>query len=339
METEDDREALSAMYNYSEPFSCECRAFGRLQETGYEELAVRCFGYLLLDEEHEQAMMNQFSHLQLTWNGNLEAADRVDQRSNYLGRDGRPPPIRGIVKELGYSNEKLETLRTRDARRTLRDIVRFQQLGIFGLDVASRQLIGGKVCDMSAAFTIAHFMTTPELNPQLTPEWISPMEFETSQFAMDDYWMFDDMVLAWNDEHRSKIRCHAFPNQFGRRTKYNLRSMSSQKRVYSFVDPRLYKWKTSASCSVNRATQPLARKKKQEKKTRKSTGAISKTRLRLDPKPPRWYLDCTEEVAEDLRYSTGVGSSIEWYFKDDLLFPQKKGTALRRWYKKIGWAS
>lgn len=26
----EDRELMSAFYNYSEPFSCECRAFGRL---------------------------------------------------------------------------------------------------------------------------------------------------------------------------------------------------------------------------------------------------------------------------------------------------------------------
>ena len=45
-ETKDtkDRKVMTAFYNYSEPFSCKCRAFGRLQETSHENLAVDCFG-------------------------------------------------------------------------------------------------------------------------------------------------------------------------------------------------------------------------------------------------------------------------------------------------------
>lgn len=46
----DDLKAMSAFYNYSEPFSAECRAFGRLWDAGWEELAIRCFAYVLLDE-------------------------------------------------------------------------------------------------------------------------------------------------------------------------------------------------------------------------------------------------------------------------------------------------
>lgn len=49
---ENDREAMGAFYNYMDPFNCEYRAFGRLQEADREELALKCFGYLLLDEEH-----------------------------------------------------------------------------------------------------------------------------------------------------------------------------------------------------------------------------------------------------------------------------------------------
>lgn len=86
---------MSAFYNYSEPFSYECRAFGRLQEAGNEELAVSCFGYLLLDEEHERALMNQFSHLNPEFNGNIEYPGAKDMRSRFLGDDGRPPPPQG----------------------------------------------------------------------------------------------------------------------------------------------------------------------------------------------------------------------------------------------------
>lgn len=38
-----DRLAMGAFYKYMDPFNCECRAFGRSQEAGCEELAIKCF--------------------------------------------------------------------------------------------------------------------------------------------------------------------------------------------------------------------------------------------------------------------------------------------------------
>lgn len=319
-------EAMSALYNYSEPFSCECRAFGRLQEAGHDELAVQCQGYLLLDEEHERAMRNQFSHLDLRFEGNIFwARENLGLRSRFSGRGGRPPPIRGIVKEFGAGPEEL---RTRDARRILRDVVQLQQLGIIHIDVADRQLINGKLCDFSKAITVPHFVTTPELNPQLTPEWISAMEFETFQFSINDYWEFDDMVRLWNEEHetqKNKITFYAFPGGGSCQTKYNLRRSPSRERVYSFVDPRQYNWRMSGSSPRKRARRVLDGKtKKLGQKTRGSRGAPSKGRLRLDTKPPRWYLNCSNEVAAELRVETSFSNSLQWECKDGLIFPRKK---------------
>jgi len=72
---EEEREKWSAFYNYSEPFCCECRAFGRLQEDGHEDLAVDCFVYVLLDEEHERVLLDRFPNI--TLNGNIELPDAV----------------------------------------------------------------------------------------------------------------------------------------------------------------------------------------------------------------------------------------------------------------------
>ncbi|KAG5952846.1 hypothetical protein E4U53_007778 [Claviceps sorghi] len=210
----DDREAMNTFYNYSEPFNCECRAYGRLQEAGHDELAVQCFGYILLDEKHEQIMMDQFSHLdELEFDGDAQTGAGYDLRSFFLCKDGRVPPIRGIVKEFGQSPEELDTFRTQDARKILRDIIQLHQLGIINIDVAIRQIINGKICDFSTAVTVPHFMTTTELNPRLTPEWISAMEFEVFQFTICDLWEFDDMVFSWNLEHETKVLCFAFPSE------------------------------------------------------------------------------------------------------------------------------
>ncbi|CAM1502362.1 Fc.00g043460.m01.CDS01 [Cosmosporella sp. VM-42] len=313
----DNREIMSAFYNYSEPFSCECRAFGRLQEAGYTELAVRCYGYLLLTEENERAMKEKFSHLDLEFNGNADNPGYFDMRSRFLGKDGKVPPIRGIVKQFGQSNENL---RNRDARKILRDIIRFQQLGIIRLDVAHRQLISGKISDFSKAITTPHYMTTPELNPGLTPEWKSAMVFETFQHTLSDYWDFDEMIMVWNQEHEGKISACAFPGGRGhyRGIKYNLRSRPSRERVYSYVDPRLYDWKNAAGGpgSGNDAKKAVD--------GRKSARFMSKPRRRLDARPHRWYCDGADRRLKGQRtFSTSIG----WEFRDGLIFPRKRWPA------------
>lgn len=184
---------MGAFYNYAEPFSCECRAFGRLQETGHGELAVNCFGYVLLDEAHEQAMMTRFSDLQLNFDGNIEFPGDGEERSRFLGKDGRAPPIRGIVKHFGLQHEE-ESLQAPIVRKMLRDTIKLQQLGILNIDMATRQIIDDRISDFSTAITIPHFITNPELNPRLTPEMISLMELATFKMCMCDYLQFDEMI-------------------------------------------------------------------------------------------------------------------------------------------------
>lgn len=307
---------MTAFYNYSEPFSCECRAFGRLQEAGHEELATKCYGYLFLDEGHERTVMEQFKDLDLSFNGSIYQPGDDELRARFLGKDGRLPPIRGIVKEFGPI---ADTLRAKDMRKLLRDVVKLQQLGIINLDVSDRQIIGGKFCDFSVALTTPHFITTPELNPHLTPEWISAMEYETFKFSINDYWDFDEMVKLWNREREDQrdISVYAFPDGHGCHVKYNLRSTPARERVYSLVDPRRYDWKAGAleRRTSGRRTRGGSRGK--------SGRAISKNRRTLDAKPPRWYYHCSSKRAAMLRDNNhGCWStSLQWNIKDGFIFP------------------
>ncbi|OTA95559.1 hypothetical protein M434DRAFT_379259 [Hypoxylon sp. CO27-5] len=278
----EDVKIMTTFANYSEPFNCECRAYGRLQEAGYEDLATKCFGYLLLDEEHERIMMDKFSHLELEFNGNMMYPGLETVRSHYLGKNGREPPIRGIVKEFGQSNENLNT---RFAKKLLEDIIKLQQLGIFNLDVAHRQIIDSKISDFSTAITVPHFMTTPNLNPNLTSDQISGMEFETFQLSSNDYWAFDLMIQQWNNNHR-KIEAYAFPGGTGCQTKYDLRSKSSRK-FYTLVDPR-------------------------------KRGGVSKKQKRA-----RWHYTCDDTKAAILRLRSQFSDYNAWDFdKDGYIFPQ-----------------
>lgn len=302
---------MSAFYKYSNPFSAECRAFGRLQEAGHEDLAVQCFGYLLLDEQHEHALMGRFSDLRLDFNGNGDYPGHHDMRSRFLGRDGRVPPLRGIVKAFGHAEEPM---RARDAHRILRDVIHLQQLGIIYIDVTHRQLTSGKFADFSMAITTPHFITTPELNSSLTPECIAAIEFETSQFGINDYWQFDDMIRLWNDENedepKDQLSVYAFPGGNGCRiTDYSLRSTPSRERVYSLVDPRLYDWRRPGQVAT-RGDGPGSTRQR--------------PRRRLQARPPRWYYECDGKVTAGLKNDIMFSTSLSWEYKDGLIFPRKK---------------
>ncbi|KAJ4307261.1 hypothetical protein N0V88_000643 [Collariella sp. IMI 366227] len=53
---------------------------------GHEDLAVSCFGYVLLDKEHERTMMEQFRDLELELRGNAGNPGMEETRSLYLGQ-------------------------------------------------------------------------------------------------------------------------------------------------------------------------------------------------------------------------------------------------------------
>ncbi|CAK7216964.1 hypothetical protein SCUCBS95973_002991 [Sporothrix curviconia] len=199
---------ITALAHYSEPFYAECRAFGRLHETGHTDLALPCYGYILLDEEHEKKLHDKFV---LRFNGSDEQPgdDEDDFRARYPGaRSGRPPPIRGILKALGscipLDDDEVPNLSVRDAKRLLRETVQMQQLGIIDLDLRREQLIDGKFCDLSTAVTVPHFLTTPELNPLLEERSCAAMEYETFLHSINDYWMYSDMILSSCSKYRQQ---------------------------------------------------------------------------------------------------------------------------------------
>ncbi|KAK0618221.1 kinetochore Sim4 complex subunit FTA2-domain-containing protein [Bombardia bombarda] len=323
-----DRELMSAFYNYSEPFSCECRAYGRLQEAGHEDLVLKCFGYVLLDEAHEQAMMTQFSDLDLEFNGNMDYPGSEDVRSRFLGKDGRAPPIRGIIKELGLP-DKEENLNARVMRKILGDMFKLRKLGIFRIDAATRQILSYKLCDLSMAFTVPHFMATPELNPHLTPEMISAMELETFKACMNDYFTFDDMIFDWNLDYgkeKGTISTRAFPDGRGCQLKYNLRSQAARDRIYTFVDPRKYDWRSRSvsAGSGGKETIKLRRSKRLSKggKHGKPQGVGPKKPLQLTAKPSLWYYDCEGWQAERLRRGPLHSLTQKWDYKEGFIFPR-----------------
>ncbi|KAI0004789.1 kinetochore Sim4 complex subunit FTA2-domain-containing protein [Xylariaceae sp. FL0662B] len=276
----DSRKLMSAFYDYSEPFSCKCRAFGH--------------------KEHEKAIMTQFSDLDLSFDGDINYPGSDKMRIRFLGKGNRAPPIREI-------------------------------LGIINVDVATRQIIDDRLGDFSTAITTPHFLTTPELNPHLTPEMISAMELETFKVSINDYLAFDGIMFDWNLEHEDQdrsISVTAFPGGSGCQLQYNLRSRKVRERVYTFVDPRKYDWKTRhASAGTGGAeTAKRQRSERIEKGARNGNLRVASSgiRRRLRSRPPVWWYNCDDQLAERLRTPYPLCPLLQWDYKEGFIFPRVK---------------
>ncbi|KAH6630390.1 kinetochore Sim4 complex subunit FTA2-domain-containing protein [Chaetomium sp. MPI-SDFR-AT-0129] len=277
-----DREPLSAFYDYAEPFNCECRAYGRLQEAGHEDLALRCFGYVLLDEAHERTVLSQFPDIDFDGSSDNNRYDLY--RKRFRGRDGRVPPLRGILKEFGHA-PKEEDFQAADFQKILDDIVRFQQLGIMRLDPGTRQMVSGKFTDFSRAITL---------------------ELEAFQLARTDYIKFDLMMSDWNSEHGEKrgfIDLSAFTkeekeNRLALTRPRQLRNVAARNRFCTRVDPRRSNWKWRAKDGRKRRRQLRAR-------------------------PAKWYFNCGEDkvVIAQLHRHYDYHPTLPWEYKDGFMYP------------------
>ncbi|KAI5925861.1 kinetochore Sim4 complex subunit FTA2-domain-containing protein [Camillea tinctor] len=346
-------EGLSAVYNCSDPFNNECRAFGRLQEAGCEELAVRCFGYVLLDEEHERAMMTKFNYNKFSFNGTSDDAGFFDeeQRLVYPVKNGRPPPFRCIVKAFGKHINvfKGDVLRQGAARQVFQSIIKLQKLGIIGSDTRIEQLIDDKLCDFSMAITLPHPSTNPELNPHLSPEMIHAMEKATFAHCVTDYLQFDTMIREWNMDYgreRGRLSIEAFPGRRGCcriKTRYNLRGgTAAEGPIYTLVDPRRYHW-TANQVSGGASALPASQRRHSGKISKvvahqSVCSRDSKDLLRKPTaRPDLWLFQCKEEDKEwsdhMVSHVWGAPYDLQWECKGGYLFPVKKDSNNIAWGK------
>src|SRR2546423_7899677 len=122
--------------HHKDPFYSECRAFGRLTEVGREDLAVRCYGYIMVDSKHEEDVLRQFR---------IASWDR--------GESDKGKPVRAIVKELIQSNQSFVP---KMIPRMMRGLRTMNNLGIQVWDVKDDMYLGGSLIDLSQARTVPH---------------------------------------------------------------------------------------------------------------------------------------------------------------------------------------
>ncbi|KAK4148866.1 kinetochore Sim4 complex subunit FTA2-domain-containing protein [Chaetomidium leptoderma] len=133
--------------DYFDPFRCECRAYGRLKEECREDIAVRAHGYLFLTPEQELEVAKRSTPIQPD---DAENDDPWGRAEEPLVADR---PVHAIVKDLATDNNHF----TRDQIDHLwRDLEDFHKLGILVRDVTVSNYIGGKLIDLSRAWTVPH---------------------------------------------------------------------------------------------------------------------------------------------------------------------------------------
>ncbi|KAK0736495.1 kinetochore Sim4 complex subunit FTA2-domain-containing protein [Apiosordaria backusii] len=138
--------------DYLAPFSCECRAYGRLKQEQREDLAVKSYGYLLLTPEQEVAVTEAMGV-------DDEQLGEPDSRLNgvnfwHRSEQHRGHPIYAIVKE--FISSECDYFTQSQVSHLWSDVEELHGLGILVRDLHVRNYMNGKLVDFSRAWTMYH---------------------------------------------------------------------------------------------------------------------------------------------------------------------------------------
>ena len=251
---------------------------------------------MLLTEANERALKVKYPGISFNGDrGNQKTEEET--RGRFRGKSGRPPPIRGILKKLGIQRLNLHDREFRSMRRI---VMALHQLGIMRLDVAARQFIDGKMADFSIAVTTPHYLTSPELNGELTERWVTALERETFLVASADFREFDRMVHLWNKHDLLTGEVAIEVRGFAKHG-YALRSSARRAAPYTYVDPRRYDWKKRGGVKAR------------------------KTRARIVRIPAAWYYSGEDDEVGGLWKQPQYNHHIGWTVRGGLLFPTSWG--------------
>ncbi|KAK3295066.1 kinetochore Sim4 complex subunit FTA2-domain-containing protein [Chaetomium fimeti] len=134
--------------DYFDPFNAECRAYGRLKQEDYEDLAIRAHGYLLLTPEQEFEVITRSTKTHaddLDPEDNPDPWDRTDEPL-VLDR-----PVHAIVKDLATDDNPFSADQVSDL---CSDLENLHKLGILVRDIKIMNYLGGKLVDFSRAWTM-----------------------------------------------------------------------------------------------------------------------------------------------------------------------------------------
>ncbi|KAL9621181.1 MAG: hypothetical protein Q9160_004313 [Pyrenula sp. 1 TL-2023] len=123
--------------NHCDPFYAECRAYGAIIDAGLNgRITPTCYGYMMLSKDQEEQIMDYFNY--------------PDFR-RYLDNSSPRKPLRAILKELVPTGTPSFT--RKHVRQMLKDLRTLARIGVYTSDLESRNYLGGRLIDFSAALT------------------------------------------------------------------------------------------------------------------------------------------------------------------------------------------
>lgn len=233
---------MQERFDYHDCFNMECRAYGRLQETGNEDLAVPCHGYVLLTSHQEMFFRSQSSK-------RLAVFHRDESNSG--------TPLRALLKD--WVEEGTGRFEPGMVRKMMRELKSMHSVGIMNRDIKENNYLGGKLFDFGLAWTVPHErVTTLQESVAANDEDAAKSRKELDFELGCDEDSFDLMVDEWNlwNEKKTGFRIwqRFLPNfDYYSALRSWLRPPSSTQSIPRYachrVDPFMYDWRSASKVS------------------------------------------------------------------------------------------
>ncbi|KAF4340876.1 pectate lyase c [Fusarium beomiforme] len=188
--------------NHFNPFENESRAFGRLEEVGREDLAVKVYGYVAL--HFTDIIVQKLEAAKVNMSYPPEKVEWIFGRDEEMDDDS---PVMRIVKDWidgveCYDQEMREVypivVQVRHFPRMLEGVHDLHKHGIVDRGLSSRQYVNGTLVDLSLASTVPHPFS-PDPDPVGSKEWWQPRWTFWSLAAMDPHCFKVDVIDNWHE--------------------------------------------------------------------------------------------------------------------------------------------
>ena len=187
-----DHVGLDTLHAQCDPFFNECRAYGKLIESGLNgRVAVRSHGYMTIHYKKVHQLGARFHIDDLEEDAELYKWNRVPLENQLY---------RAIVKELVREDVPLTHAKVKKMRR---DLLKMRASGIYPMDLKLSNYKSSLLVDFSAAITEPHFLF------DISPEWQNQLTRNTDLVEFDkmiEKANVKTWVKAWNEPYKKKLR-------------------------------------------------------------------------------------------------------------------------------------
>ncbi|RWA06075.1 hypothetical protein EKO27_g9031 [Xylaria grammica] len=195
----DENEILQSL----DPFSNECRAYGRLEEVKKTNIGAACYGYLLLNHNYARDDLDGADFSELEW---VESKEQ---------NPGQKVQVRAIVKEYMASHFPFSEQMIPQMLQNLKTLHRY---GIIHQGIHEDNYREGLLIDFSTALTVPHYLLDKKRG-------FSTLE-EMYDYDVEDGSAFDLMISKWSAYNDIRVWHRFLPNP-----RYRVRLRSEKRTI------------------------------------------------------------------------------------------------------------